>query len=186
MKAVTSRGVQDPQLGLPQDSILAAWRTNARVTAFLVEAMPGDLWDTKVPGSPRKTVRMIAAHLHNTRCAWTRTLGKEFGIAVPEPVDRFKVTAAELVPALEQSSAGISRLLEFGCEHGGSIPPAKAYVWRNLPLDIGHVLGYFIAHEGHHRGQIVILARELGQRLPAAVTNGLWDWTKWARETQKS
>ena len=174
---------QDVQRDALRDSILAAWKTNARVTAFLVEGMPVELWDAKVPGTTRKTVRMLAAHLHNCRCGWTRTLGKEFGIAVPASVDRFTVTAEELVPALGLSGKGILSLLEFGCEHGGTIPAAKAYVWRNLPLDVGHVLSYFVAHEGHHRGQIVMLARELGFRLPPQVMNGLWDWRRWAKET---
>jgi uncharacterized damage-inducible protein DinB len=51
-------------------------------------------------------------------------------------------------------------------------------VWRNLPLDVGHVLTYFVAHEGHHRGQIVLVARQIGDRLPAEVAAGLWQWTK--------
>jgi len=67
-------------------------------------------------------------------------------------------------------------LLELGFAAGGTLPPSKGYVWRNLPLDVGHVLAYFVAHEAHHRGQIVMLARQLDQRLPAAVTNGLWWW----------
>jgi uncharacterized damage-inducible protein DinB len=49
-------------------------------------------------------------------------------------------------------------------------------VWRNLSLDVGHVLTYFVAHEAHHRGQIVMVARQAGQRLPAEVTGGLWQW----------
>jgi uncharacterized damage-inducible protein DinB len=39
-----------------------------------------------------------------------------------------------------------------------------------------------VAHEGHHRGQIVMLARQLGCRLPAEVTAGLWQWSKRATE----
>jgi uncharacterized damage-inducible protein DinB len=64
------------------------------------------------------------------------------------------------------------------------IPPTAAYTWRNLPLDVGHVLAYFVAHEGHHRGQIVLLARQLGHRLPADLRNGLWQWTKRAAEAR--
>ena len=76
-------------------------------------------------------------------------------------------------------------LLELGIAAGGEIPPSKAYVWRNLPLDVGHVLAYFVAHEGNHRGQLVLVARQLGHRLPPDVTNGLWQRTALAREWQR-
>jgi uncharacterized damage-inducible protein DinB len=165
-----------------RDTILNAWKTNRRVTIFLVEHLPVELWEATVPGAPRRTVRMIAGHIHNARCMWIKTLGKEHGIAVPESVDRYKVSPKGLILALQRSGTGILSLLEFGCDHGGSIPASSAYAWRNLPLDVGHVLSYFVAHEGHHRGQIVMLARQLGHRLPAEVTGGLWHWSKRSRE----
>src|SRR5213594_3416829 len=153
-----------------QDMLLDAWRTNNRVTVFLVEHLPHELWGARVPGAPRRTVRMIAGHIHNARCMWIKTLGKEHGIDVPEPVDRRRVGPKQLVPALNRSSRGMVSLLTLGCDHDGIIPASSAYVWRNLPLDVGHVLAYFVAHEGHHRGQIVMLARQLGYRLPVPVT----------------
>ncbi|HEY0702039.1 MAG TPA: DinB family protein [Candidatus Acidoferrales bacterium] len=165
-----------------RDTIFAAWKTNNQVTIFLVEHLPVELWEAAVPGSPRRTIRMICAHLHNARRAWIRTLGTEFGIVAPGSVDRYKVTPKQLVAALGRSGAGILKLLQFGCERGGTIPAARAYVWRNLPLDVGHVLSYFVAHEAHHRGQIIMLARQLGHRLPVAVTGGVWEWSKRSRE----
>ncbi len=165
-----------------RESILDAWKTNNRVTIFLVEYLPAELWEAKVPGAPRRTIRMLAGHLHNARCMWIKTLGKEHGFEVPRSVDRYKIDPEDLIPALHHSSAGIFSLLKFGCDQGGTIPGSSSYVWRNLPLDVGHVLSYFVAHEGHHRGQIVMLARQLGYRLPAKVTGGLWQWSKRARE----
>jgi uncharacterized damage-inducible protein DinB len=165
-----------------RDSILDAWATSNRTTVFLVEQLPPVLWDAAVPGAPRRTVRMILGHMHNARCAWLKTLGRPHGIAVPTSVDRHRVTRTQLIGALNRSSKGIASLLDFGCERDGQIPPTAAYVWRNLPLDVGHVLSYFVAHEGHHRGQIVMLARQLGHRLPPEVTNGLWHWTKRSAE----
>lgn len=162
-------------------ALIAAWHTTARATEFLVRHLPPTLWTEAVPGSPRRTVRSIAGHLHNARCQWIRTLGLEHGIRVPEQVDRGHVTARQLLAALPRSSRGIADLLALGARHGGTIPPSRLYQWRNLPLDLGHVLAYFVAHEAHHRGQIVMLARELGQRLPPAVTGGLWAWTRLSR-----
>jgi uncharacterized damage-inducible protein DinB len=167
-----------------RESILSAWRTNNRVTVFLVERLPGELWRSAIPGAPRRTVRMLAGHLHNARCAWIKTLGREFGIPVPRSVDRRRVGPGELLRALGRSSRGIQRLLTLGCDHGGRIPPASTYVWRNLPLDVGHVLTYFVAHEAHHRGQIVLVGRALGFRLASEVTSGLWHWTKRSREVK--
>src|SRR5437868_3458124 len=118
---------------------------------------------------------MMASHIHNARCRWVRTLGGPLGIAAPPMIDR-RATRRQVVSALGRSSRGILALLRIGGEHGGSIPPTAAYTWRNLPLDVAHVLCYFVAHEAHHRGQIVLAARALGARLPAEVTGGLWQW----------
>jgi len=167
-----------------REMLLDAWRTNNRVTIFLFEHLTPELWKASVPGAPRRTVRMIAGHIHNARCMWIKTLGKEHGIAVPRAVNRHKVEPRELITALGSSSRGIVSLLTLGFDQGGTIPIPSTYAWRNLPLDVGHVLTYFVAHEGHHRGQIVMLARQLGHRLPGEVTGGLWHFAKRSKEAR--
>lgn len=163
-------------------TIVGAWRTNCLVTTRFVEQLPDEIWDAALPGETRRTVRSLTAHLHNARGRWIRTLGQEHGIVAPALVDLRAVTRRQLLPALKRSGRGIEALLELGCSEGGRVPPSKGYTWRNLPLDVGHVLTYFVAHEAHHRGQLVMVARQLGQRLPREATNDLWQWTARARE----
>jgi uncharacterized damage-inducible protein DinB len=159
-----------------ESAVLAPWKSNCRVNDHLVQHIPAGLWSATVPGVPSRTVRAIAAHLHNARCRWINTLGREHGILGPTRVDQRTVTRHQLRAALKRSDIGIKALLELGASQGGYVPPSKGYTWRNLALDIGHVLTYFIAHEAHHRGQIVMVARQLNYRLPSSVMAGLWDW----------
>ena len=167
-----------------RNMLLDAWKTNNRVTCFFIENLPDELWVAKVPDAPRRTVRMIAGHIHNARRMWIKTLGNEHGIAVPQSVDRHMVGQQELFAALGESNCGILDLLNLGLDRGGTIPDSSCYIWRNLPLDVGHVLTYFVAHESHHRGQIVMIARQTGHRLPDEVTGGLWQWSKRALEAE--
>jgi uncharacterized damage-inducible protein DinB len=163
-----------------RDAIVAAWRTNNRVTSFLIENLPAEMWAEKVPGAPRRTVRMITGHVHNCRCMWVKMIGGKHGVTVPKRVDRLRVTRAELLPALRRSNKGVVNVLQLGLDQGGEF---RGVPWMNLPKDVVHFATYMIAHEGHHRGQIVMLARQLGHRLPREVTTGLWMWSKRAEES---
>ncbi len=159
--------------------ILAAWRTNHRATVFLVRQLPKDVWASPVPGVPRLTVRMIAAHIHNARCGWIRSLGARDGIAPPPRVDRRRVGPAELARALSHSSRGIADLIRLGASRGGRVPRAT---WQNFPTDLEHFLSYFVAHEAHHRGQLIMICHQLGRRLSREVAGGVWQWNRLARD----
>jgi uncharacterized damage-inducible protein DinB len=163
----------------PGRAIIAAWRTNNRATTYLVEHLPPAIWSMQVPDIPRLTVGMVAAHIHNTRCSWIRSIGARHGVKVPALVDMRRVRPKELVRALARSSKGMIDLIELGIARGGRVPRAT---WQNFPTDLEHFLGYFAAHEGHHRGQLIMVARQLGHRLPREVAGGVWQWTKFARE----
>jgi uncharacterized damage-inducible protein DinB len=156
-----------------------AWRTNQKVTAYLIENLPAELWSKDVPGTTRRTIRTIAAHIHNARCSWIRAIGGRHGVGVPKRVDGRRVRPKELSRALARSSEGILDLMRLGAARGGAVPAA---IWQNFPTDLAHFLTYFVAHEAHHRGQLVLLARQLGHRLPASVTGGIWQWKKRAKE----
>lgn len=161
------------------DRLIQTWRTNNRATTYLIEHLPAAVWESPVPGVPRQTVRMLAAHLHNSRSRWIKALGRRHGIRPPQLVNRSGVTPAELVRALDRSSEGIVALSRLGAMSGGNVPRST---WQNFPTDLPHFVAYFVAHEAHHRGQLILIARQLGHRLPREVAGGVWQWNRFARE----
>jgi uncharacterized damage-inducible protein DinB len=39
------------------------------------------------------------------------------------------------------------------------------------------MLGYFISHESHHRGNILLTLKQSGEKISDAVKWGLWEWS---------
>ena len=159
------------------ERILRAWRTCNRVTIYLVEGLPPELWPLAIPGSPRRSIRSVCAHLHNCRCMWIKTAGKRDGLRSPASVHRDTVTQSACCRALEQSGRAIERLLAATLERAGNV--------GGFGLDAEHFLAYHAAHEGHHRGQICLVARQLGHRLPADIQHGLWQWSRRSKEAAR-
>ena len=82
---------------------------------------------------------MIAAHIHNSRCRWIKSLGAPHGVEVPRLVDLRRVRPAQLLKALSRSNDGMVSLIELGIANGGRVPRAT---WQNFPTDMEHFLSY--------------------------------------------
>ncbi len=159
-------------------ALVHAWRTNERMNQFLLEHLDERAWDLPPPLAKKgagRTIAAIVAHVHNVRHMWLVVAMK--GAAVPDKIDRKAITLAGARKALAASALAMEKLFETSIESGGRV--------KNSGLDVQGFLGYSIAHEAHHRGQIMMLARQLGHPFAQEANFGMWDWKNRAAEVAR-
>ena len=147
-------------------AVLHAWATNDAITRYLIEHLSDDVWAAPPPGGKGRTIAAVVAHLHNVRVMWLKATDKVH--EPPAQLDRHTVTRREALAALAESHAALRRVLAEALAGGGRVKGFK-------PDAVGF-LGYLVAHDAHHRGQISMLARQLGHPLPQQAMFGMWEW----------
>ena len=150
---------------LPQ-ALLTSFDTNDRINRYLIENLPAEAWRAEPPGGKGRNIAAIVAHLHNVRVMWLKAAVK--GSRIPEQLDRATVTPAQAIKALENSREALRALLKSAVESDGRI--------KGFRPDVAGFFGYLIAHDAHHRGQICMLARQVGHPLPQKAMFGMWEW----------
>jgi uncharacterized damage-inducible protein DinB len=153
------------EFSLPQ-ALLTSFDTNDRINQYMIENLPAEAWRAEPPEGKGRTIAAIVAHLHNVRVMWLKAAAK--GSKVPEQLDRTSVTPAQATKALEQSRTALSAVLKSALESDGRV--------KGFRPDVAGFLGYLIAHDAHHRGQISMLARQVGHPLPQKAMFGMWEW----------
>lgn len=131
-------------------------------------------WTLTPPGGVR-TIAAIYTHVHNVRCKWVRLSAPH--LALPAQLARSRCTPAAAKSALlESANACAHMLVEALGERNERIPMFHRDGWsRAWPPGI-EMATYMLTHEAHHRGQVCLLAHQLGLRLPNKFTSAMWDW----------
>lgn len=152
-------------------SLLESFAVNEKTNQFLISNISDEAWHAPPPSGKGRTVGGIAAHIHNVRLMWLGAADKT--AKLPAKLDLDKATRTQVQAALTISAAAIEGLLSKALEDpSGRVP--------NFKPDVVHFVGYMIAHDSHHRGQMAMLARQVGHAIPAKAGFGLWEWgTLW-------
>jgi len=170
---VTFQNPVQPQFGRAAARIFTA---NDRLNQMLIEYLDPALWKARVPGNTR-SIAAIFTHMHNVRTKWVRLTAPY--IKVPEQLNRSHCTPKQARAALAKSAVSCSKMLADALGDGNRrIKKFRRDGWAR-PWPVGpEMLCYMISHDAHHRGQVCMLAHQLGFQLPNQLTSDLWNWEK--------
>jgi uncharacterized damage-inducible protein DinB len=153
---------------------VSLFATSDRMNQRLIEHLDPTAWRAKPPGNVR-TIAAIFTHMHNVRTKWIRLTAPHLNL--PAQLNRAHCTPQQASVALAESAARCTDMLAEALE-AGSVLQFRRDGWAS-PWPAGpEMLCYMLSHEAHHRGQVCMLAHQLGFPFPNSVTSSLWNWER--------
>jgi uncharacterized damage-inducible protein DinB len=159
--------------------LVESYAVSERMNQIVLEHLDPRAWRAKPPGSKGRTIAAIFSHVHNIRRKWLRLSAPH--LKLPAPLDRARCTQKQARAALAESAARCSDMLAGALSRCG-VETFRRDGWaRPWPAGAA-MLAYMISHDAHHRGQVCMLAHQLGFPLPAKAASEIWVWERLWKE----
>lgn len=152
------------------DQLVETWRINNRANLLLLNAISDEALHDSIFEKGKESPAKQFAHMHNVRFWKLEKLDKAL-VNGQSKISRSDDILHELLRIkLLKSADAVATILKDGFDNDGVI--------EGFRRGASALLGYLISHESHHRGNMMLIMRQCGYKLPKSVTYGLWDWNK--------
>jgi uncharacterized damage-inducible protein DinB len=160
-----------------RDVLLETYAVNDRMNQLILEHLDAHAWRAKPPGRNARTIAAIFTHMHNIRRKWLRLSAPH--LKLPAQLDRTCCTQRQARAALGESARRCSEMLAEALDRpAGRVQQFRRDGWARPWPSGAAMFTYMVLHDAHHRGQVCMLAHQLGFPLPVNVGAGIWAWER--------
>jgi uncharacterized damage-inducible protein DinB len=152
------------------EEVLEAWRTNNRINLFLIDRISSAGMRCTLSKHGGRDVAGQFAHIHNVRVWHLQQRARDLAQKLKTFQAKTHPTEPQLRKALSASGAAVESFL-------ADLIAGEAKR-RGFKKGVATSLAYFVAHESHHRGSILLTLKECGHKLNQATQYAIWNWDK--------
>jgi uncharacterized damage-inducible protein DinB len=158
-----------------RQAVLETYAVNDRMNQLILERLDAKAWRANPSGRNGRTIAAIFAHVHNIRRKWLRLSAPH--LKMPEKLDRTRCTQNQARAALAESALRCSEMLAEALEGSAGRPkPFLRDGWAKPWPGGAAMFTYMVVHDAHHRGQVCMLAHQLGFPIKGAYE--MWAWER--------
>lgn len=152
------------------EELIVAWRTNNRINFYLIDHISAAGMKCSLSKRGGRDVARQFAHMHNVRVWHMEKRAKDLAKGLVKFETQVSPTKTQLKRALAASERAVETFLTDVLQGA----PGR----RGFKKGIFTTLGYFIAHESHHRGSVILTLKEFGHNLEQSERYAIWDWDR--------
>lgn len=151
------------------ESLIEAWEINNRINLLLLERISDEGLACTLSTRGGRDVARQFAHLHTQRLRWLEGKGyADLAAGIATFASKEQPDRQQLIDAFEASGEAMSRCL------GEIIDGDRPLKRQKKGLVVS--LAYFVAHESHHRGSVLLTLKQCGHPLDKKTQYAIWDW----------
>jgi uncharacterized damage-inducible protein DinB len=162
-----------------RDVLLETYAVSDAMNQLILSQLDPGAWRAQLPRQKRggRTIAAIFAHLHNDRLVKLRNSAPH--LKRPAPLDPDRCTMKQAAAAHKKSARQVLRMLTeaFSAVPNRRVTKFSRDGWSPAWPAGATMFAYMFSHEAHHRGQILMLAHQLGYRAHEAMWR-IWQWDK--------
>ena len=150
------------------EELAEAWLINNRVNLLLLRELTPEALSCTLSTRGGRTVGQQLVHVYEVRRSKLETADKALAKELPRVTREQGHDKRLLQQAFEQSGDAVADLIRQSTD--GRV--------KGFKRGITALVGYFIAHDAHHRGHILLTLKQAKVKRPEILRFGPWEWNK--------